>query len=69
MTIQKVVIARPKKKSQQLAFETWTEDRIRPNEFINRVRGRVELWRRGVHPVEKNPLDGPTSPRRFVYVH
>jgi type III restriction enzyme len=43
-----VPIARPRKKSQeQLAFETWTKDRIRPNEFINRVRGRVELWRRG----------------------
>jgi hypothetical protein len=42
-----VPIARPRKKSQQLAFETWTEDRIQPNEFINRVRGRVELWRRG----------------------
>jgi len=42
-----VPIARPRKKSQQIAFETWTKDRIRPNEFINRVRGRVELWRRG----------------------
>ncbi len=43
-----VPIARPRKKSQQqLAFETWTEDRIQPNEFINRVRGRVELWRKG----------------------
>ena len=43
-----VPIARPRKKNQQqLAFETWTEDRIQPNEFINRVRGRVALWRRG----------------------
>jgi hypothetical protein len=43
-----VPIAPPRKKSQQrLAFETWTEDRIQPNEFINRVRGGVELWRRG----------------------
>jgi len=43
-----VPIARPRKKGQQqLAFETWTEDRIQPNEFINRVRGRVELWRKG----------------------
>jgi len=43
-----VPIARPRKKShQQLAFETWTEDRIQPNEFINRVRDRVALWRRG----------------------
>ena len=43
-----VPIARPRKKSQQqLAFETWTEDRIQPNEFINRVRDRVALWRSG----------------------
>ena len=42
-----VPIARPRKKAKQLAFETWTQDRIQPNEFINRVRGRVELWRRG----------------------
>jgi len=43
-----VPIARPRKKSQQqLAFDPWTQDRIQPNEFINRVRGRVELWRRG----------------------
>ena len=43
-----VPIARPKKKGQQqLAFDPWTQDRIRPNEFINRVRGRVELWRKG----------------------
>ena len=43
-----VPIARPRKKGQQqLAFDPWTQDRIQPNEFINRVRGRVELWRRG----------------------
>ena len=43
-----VPIARPRKKGQQqMAFDTWTQDRIQPNKFINRVRGRVELWRKG----------------------
>jgi type III restriction enzyme len=44
-----VPIARPRKKSKQLqmAFEEWTQDRIRENKFINRVRERVALWRRG----------------------
>lgn len=44
-----VPIPRPKKKSpKQLAFETeWTKDRVKENEFINKVRGRVALWRRG----------------------
>jgi type III restriction enzyme len=37
-----------KKNPKQLAFETeWTQDRIKENEFINKVRGRVALWRRG----------------------
>jgi type III restriction enzyme len=45
-----IPIARPKKKgkSAQLAFDTeWTRDRIEENAFINRVRGRVSLWRKG----------------------
>jgi len=44
-----VPIPRPKKRSpKQIAFETeWTKDRVKENEFINRVRGRVELWRQG----------------------
>ena len=37
-----------KKSSKQLAFETeWTADRIEENRFINQVRERVALWRRG----------------------
>lgn len=33
---------------QQLPFETeWTQDRIEENKFINAVRERVSLWRRG----------------------
>lgn len=42
-----VPIAQPRKRAKQLAFDTWTEDRIQANEFINRVRGRVALWRKG----------------------
>ena len=39
-----------KKNSKQLAFETeWTQDRVEKNEFINRVRDRVTLWRLGKH--------------------
>jgi len=44
-----VPIAQPRKKSpQQLAFATeWTADRIEENKFINQVRDRVAIWRRG----------------------
>jgi len=44
-----VPIPRPKKKSpKQIAFETeWTKDRVKENEFINKVRGSVTRWRQG----------------------
>ena len=45
-----VPIARAKKRgtSAQLVFDTeWTQDRIEENVFINRIRGRVSLWRKG----------------------
>lgn len=45
-----IPIARPKKKGgpRQLALSAeWTEDRIEENEFINRIRERVSVWRRG----------------------
>ena len=43
-----IPIAPPKKKGKQLAFDTeWTRDRIQENAFINQVRGRVAMWRRG----------------------
>ena len=63
-----VPIARPRKKAKQLAFETWTQDRIQPNKFINRVRGRVELWRRGgyvgVTRTTRRLLEYWTNPER-----
>jgi type III restriction enzyme len=45
-----IPIAKPKKKGKatQLSFETeWIKDRIEENKFINRIRGRVALWRQG----------------------
>ena len=46
-----VPIPRPKKRGKQLVFDTeWTDDRIKENEFINRVRGRVAIWRQGKYP-------------------
>jgi type III restriction enzyme len=37
-----------KKNPKQLAFETeWTADRLEENKFINRVRDRVAIWRKG----------------------
>jgi type III restriction enzyme len=44
-----VPIPRPKKKSpKQIAFETeWTADRVEENKFINQVREKVALWRKG----------------------
>lgn len=45
-----IPIAKPKKKGKalQLAFDTeWTKDRIEENIFINRIRERVSLWRKG----------------------
>ncbi|MEW6672503.1 MAG: BPTD_3080 family restriction endonuclease [Thermodesulfobacteriota bacterium] len=46
-----VPIARPKKKGKQRAlFETeWTRDRLQENRFVNEVRRRVSLWRKGGH--------------------
>lgn len=44
-----IPIPQPRKKSpKQLSFDTeWTSDRIEENKFINRVRERVSLWRKG----------------------
>ncbi|HZR13801.1 MAG TPA: DEAD/DEAH box helicase family protein [Acidimicrobiia bacterium] len=43
-----VPIPAAKRRGGQQAFETeWTKDRIEENAFINRVRGRIALWRQG----------------------
>ena len=39
------------RKRSQMHFETeWTKDRIEENRFINRVRERVGIWRKGGWP-------------------
>ncbi len=44
-----VPIPRPKTKGKQLLLPhtEWTQDRLKENEFINRVRAKVGLWRQG----------------------
>jgi len=45
-----VPIAKPKKKAgdKQLTLESeWTQDRVEENEFINRIRAQVSIWRKG----------------------
>ncbi len=43
-----VPIAQPRKRGRQLVLDTeWTEERIEENKFINRVRERVAIWRKG----------------------
>ena len=43
-----IPIARPKKKSKQLAIDTeWTQDRIEENQTVNRICQRVCSWREG----------------------
>src|SRR5262249_60187030 len=43
-----VPIPPPKKKGKQLQFDTeWTQDRIEPNDQVNRIRERVKHWREG----------------------
>jgi type III restriction enzyme len=45
-----IPIAQPRKKGQQLQFETeWTQDRVEENRVVNLVRERVGAWRRGGH--------------------
>ena len=64
-----VPIAQPRKKGKQLAFDTeWTRDRIEENRLVNRIRGRVSLWRQGgyigVTPTTAKLLDYWTDPDR-----
>lgn len=47
-----IPIAKPKKKGKkQLSFETeWTQDRVKENDIVNRIRVRVAMWRQGGYP-------------------
>src|SRR3990172_3080796 len=43
-----IPIPPPKKQGPQIALPAdWTAERIQPNLFINRIRERVAVWRRG----------------------
>ncbi|MBW4558206.1 MAG: DEAD/DEAH box helicase family protein [Trichormus sp. ATA11-4-KO1] len=68
-----IPIAKPKKKDQQLEIDLglWTQDRIEENKFINDIRDRVSLWRRGgyrsavnITPVTRRLLEHWTNPER-----
>ncbi len=66
-----IPIAQPKNKTKasQLAFNTqWTQDRIEENKFINRIRERVSLWRKGkyegITKTTRRLLEYWTSPER-----
>lgn len=64
-----VPIAKPKAKGKQLSFDTeWTEERIKENDFINRVRSRVSTWRKGgyvgVTPITRRLLEYWRNPER-----
>ena len=65
-----VPIAQPRKKgAKQLAFDTeWTQDRLKENELVNQIRGRVSIWRQGgyvgVTPTTARLLAYWTDPER-----
>jgi len=68
-----IPIAKPKKKGKSAQLELdlggeWTQDRVEENKFINRVRERVSLWRRGGHtgvtPTTRRLLEYWTNPER-----
>ena len=64
-----VAIPAARKRGGQQAFDTeWTKDRIEESEFINRVREKVSLWRRGGHqhvtPTTRRLLDYWSEPSR-----
>ncbi len=42
-----VPIPQPRKRGKQLEFSEWTQDRIEENKFINQIRARVTIWRKG----------------------
>ncbi len=64
-----IPVPRPRKRGKQLIFDTqWTEDRLKENDFINRVRQRVAIWRAGgyvsITPITRRLLDYWNNPAR-----
>ena len=57
-----IPIAKPRKKSpKQQTFDTWTEDRVKENDFINDIRKLVAKWR-----LDPNPYKGTTKTTKIV---
>lgn len=64
-----VPIPKPKKKGGQRSFDTeWTEDRIQENKDVDRIRQRVDLWRKGnysgITQTTRRLLEYWTNPER-----
>jgi type III restriction enzyme len=64
-----IPIAKPKMQGKQLRLDAgWTEERIRPNDDINRIRAKVDQWRQGNHvgitKTTRMLLDYWTNPER-----
>ena len=55
-----IPVPRPRKRGQQieLDFAEFTADKIRPNDFVNQVRDRVDIWR-----MQRYPHVTPTTRR------
>ena len=56
------------KGKQRVLFTEWTEDRVKENDFINRIRGRVAVWRGagspGITKTTRRLLDYWNQPER-----
>jgi type III restriction enzyme len=65
-----VPVPRPRKRGQQmeLDFAEFTADKIRPNDFVNQVRDRVDIWRKQkyphVTPITRRLLEHWSDPER-----
>jgi hypothetical protein len=64
-----VPIPPPEKKGKQLQFDTeWTQDRLEPNDKVNRIRERVKHWRegeyQGITQITRKLLQHWTDPDR-----
>ena len=73
-----IPIAQPKKKGKQiqqleLDLGEWTQDRVEENKFINQIRDRVSLWRRGgyvgITPTTRRLLDYWQNPDRELRLY
>ena len=65
-----IPVPKPRKKGQQieLDFAEFTADKIRLNDFVNEVRGRVDIWRKqgyqSVTPTTRRLLEFWSDPER-----